>query len=65
MAGHPWLFGPLLLLLLASVVYGYVRTTRGWDPEPGPAAEPGPEPGPLTAPEIPGPRRPLGADATP
>lgn len=65
MAGHPWLFGPLLLLLLASVVYGYVRTTRGWDSEPGPAAEPGPEPGPLTAPEIPGPRRPLGADATP
>ncbi|MGG8409604.1 phosphatase PAP2 family protein [Streptomyces sp. 12297] len=31
MAGRPWLFGPLLVLATASVVYGYVRTTRQWD----------------------------------
>ncbi|MFE2047672.1 phosphatase PAP2 family protein [Streptomyces sp. NPDC059459] len=32
MAARPWLFGPLLLLAMASVVHGYVRTTRGWRP---------------------------------
>ncbi len=32
MARHPWVFGPLLLLSMASVVHGYVRTTRGWEP---------------------------------
>ncbi|MFJ8545289.1 phosphatase PAP2 family protein [Streptomyces sp. NPDC093586] len=42
MAGHPWLFGPLLLLLMASVIHGYVRTTRRWDPKAAPAPEPGP-----------------------
>jgi hypothetical protein len=31
MAEHPWVFGPLLLLATASVVYGYVRTTRVWE----------------------------------
>ncbi|WTQ61423.1 phosphatase PAP2 family protein [Streptomyces sp. NBC_00158] len=40
MAGHPWAFGPLLLLATASVVYGYVRTTRLWDRQPGPARVP-------------------------
>lgn len=33
MARHPWLAGPLLLLATASVIYGYVRTTRRWDRE--------------------------------
>ncbi|MEV6674074.1 phosphatase PAP2 family protein [Streptomyces sp. NPDC051162] len=48
MAEHPWVFGPLLILAMTSVIYGYVRTTRGWEPkapEPAPArrAEPQPE----------------------
>ncbi|UUU22308.1 phosphatase PAP2 family protein [Streptomyces sp. DSM 40750] len=30
MARHPWVFGPLLLLVMASVAYGYVRTDRLW-----------------------------------
>ncbi|MFJ9076300.1 phosphatase PAP2 family protein [Streptomyces sp. NPDC102278] len=40
MAGHPWVFGPLLLLATGSVVYGYVRTTRSWEREPAPARIP-------------------------
>ncbi|MFF8573091.1 phosphatase PAP2 family protein [Streptomyces sp. NPDC015408] len=32
MARHPLVFGPLLLLAMASVIHGYVRTTRGWQP---------------------------------
>ncbi|MEU5977768.1 phosphatase PAP2 family protein [Streptomyces sp. NPDC047315] len=43
MADHPWLFGPLLLLAMASVIYGYVRTTRRWEAEPAPAREAKPE----------------------
>jgi hypothetical protein len=42
MATHPWVFGPLLALVLASVVLHYVRTTRRWDLKP--AAEPPLEP---------------------
>ncbi|MFI8943594.1 phosphatase PAP2 family protein [Streptomyces syringium] len=33
MAEHPWVCGPLLLLALTSVIYGYVRTTRLWAPK--------------------------------
>ncbi|UYQ61878.1 phosphatase PAP2 family protein [Streptomyces peucetius] len=50
MAGQPWVFGPLLVLATASVVYGYVRTTKRWEREgasvhlPGPRREPQPEP---------------------
>ncbi|MET9825144.1 MULTISPECIES: phosphatase PAP2 family protein [unclassified Streptomyces] len=33
MAEHPWAAGPLLVLATASVVVGYVRTTRLWEPE--------------------------------
>ncbi|MBJ3805960.1 inositol phosphorylceramide synthase [Streptomyces flavofungini] len=33
MARHPWLFGPLLILAMSSVIYGYVRTTRMWEPK--------------------------------
>ncbi|MFJ3251542.1 phosphatase PAP2 family protein [Streptomyces sp. NPDC086771] len=49
MAGHPWVFGPLLILAIASVVYGYARTTRLWDRKaasvrlPEPRREPQPE----------------------
>jgi hypothetical protein len=32
MARHPWVFGPLLILAMASVVHGYARTTKGWEP---------------------------------
>ncbi|MFD7097533.1 DUF5933 domain-containing protein [Streptomyces xanthophaeus] len=31
MAAHPWVFGPLLMLSMASVIFGYVRTTRRWE----------------------------------
>ncbi|MGW2716624.1 phosphatase PAP2 family protein [Streptomyces sp. NPDC001492] len=46
MARLPWLFGPLLLLAMISVVHDYVRTTRAWEPTAAPARqlEPQPEP---------------------
>ena len=44
MARHPWVFGPLLLLAMASVVYGYVRTDRLWETEAAPARQPEPQP---------------------
>ncbi|MYR59542.1 inositol phosphorylceramide synthase, partial [Streptomyces sp. SID625] len=46
LAGQPWLFGPLLLLAMGSVILGYVRTMMLWDPEPAlvPRPEPQPEP---------------------
>lgn len=31
MAAYPWVFGPLLILAMTSVVYGYVRTTKRWE----------------------------------
>ncbi|MEV8531754.1 phosphatase PAP2 family protein [Streptomyces sp. NPDC051211] len=49
MAGHPWVFGPLVVLAMASVVYGYVRTTKLWERQaasvslPEPRREPQPE----------------------
>ncbi|MFD6187766.1 phosphatase PAP2 family protein [Streptomyces sp. NPDC060275] len=51
MAEHPWAAGPLLLLAMASVILGYLRTTRRWEakavparqPEPPRPAEPQPE----------------------
>ncbi|GAA2586312.1 phosphatase PAP2 family protein [Streptomyces lienomycini] len=43
MAEHPWAAGPLLVLATASVVVGYVRTTRLWEPEPAaPTGQPEP-----------------------
>ncbi|MDT0545523.1 phosphatase PAP2 family protein [Streptomyces sp. DSM 41529] len=47
MAEHPWVFGPLLMLAMGSVIYGYVRTTRLWDPTPAPARQPQPQPEPV------------------
>ncbi|GAA2716582.1 phosphatase PAP2 family protein [Streptomyces luteosporeus] len=50
MAEHPWVFGPLLLLAMGSVIYGYVRTTRRWEPnapEPAPVRRPEPQPEPV------------------
>ncbi|MEU3873467.1 phosphatase PAP2 family protein, partial [Streptomyces sp. NPDC029704] len=45
MAGNPWVFGPLVLLAMASVIYGYVRTTRQWEPQTAiPVRHPEPQP---------------------
>ncbi|WP_369243660.1 phosphatase PAP2 family protein [Streptomyces sp. R41] len=44
MAKHPWVFGPLLILAMTSVVHGYVRTTKLWDPNAAPAQQPEPQP---------------------
>jgi hypothetical protein len=40
MAEYRWVAGPLLLLLLASVIYGYVRTVARWEAQPEPAPQP-------------------------
>ncbi|MEV5238465.1 phosphatase PAP2 family protein [Streptomyces cinnamoneus] len=47
MARYPWVSGPLLLLAMTSVIYGYVRTTRLWEPKApkaAPARQPEPQP---------------------
>ncbi|MFI1445027.1 phosphatase PAP2 family protein [Streptomyces fructofermentans] len=44
MARHPWFYGPLLLLAMASVIQGYMRTTRARDAGPAPALQPEPQP---------------------
>ncbi|MEU2338678.1 phosphatase PAP2 family protein [Streptomyces sp. NPDC013172] len=46
MAEHPWLAGPLLVLAMASVVYGFVRTVAQWDPKPVPVPRPELQPEP-------------------
>ncbi|MBT2382887.1 phosphatase PAP2 family protein [Streptomyces sp. ISL-11] len=43
MGQHPWVFGPLLILAMTSVVYGYVRTTKLWEPKAAPARQPEPQ----------------------
>lgn len=47
MANHPWVFGPLLILAMASVIHGYVRTTERWEPKIVPARQPEPLPEPV------------------
>ncbi|MEU6068764.1 MULTISPECIES: phosphatase PAP2 family protein [Streptomyces] len=44
MAKHPLAFGPLLILAMTSVVYGYVRATKLWEPQAAPARQPGLQP---------------------
>ncbi|MEV0122198.1 phosphatase PAP2 family protein [Streptomyces sp. NPDC050703] len=44
MAGHPWAFGPLILLATASVIHCYVRTTRLWGPKAAPTGPAEPRP---------------------
>lgn len=44
MARHPWVFGPLLILAMTSVVRGYMRTTKLWDPQDAPVRRPEPQP---------------------
>ncbi|WP_345651255.1 phosphatase PAP2 family protein [Streptomyces siamensis] len=46
MAEHPGVFGPVLLLAMASVVYGYVRTTKLWEPKAAPVQQPELQPEP-------------------
>ncbi|MFB9397913.1 phosphatase PAP2 family protein [Streptomyces echinatus] len=46
MAEYPWMFGPLLILAMASVVYGYMRTTELWEPKAVPVPQPEPQPEP-------------------
>ncbi|KMS69976.1 membrane protein [Streptomyces viridochromogenes] len=40
MAAHPRVFGPLLVLAMTSVIYGYVRVTKLWEPKGAPARQP-------------------------
>ncbi|WP_373306581.1 phosphatase PAP2 family protein [Streptomyces mirabilis] len=44
MAKHPSVFGPLLILAMASVVHGYVQTAKLWDPKAARARQPEPQP---------------------
>ncbi|WP_370269247.1 phosphatase PAP2 family protein [Streptomyces sp. V4I8] len=44
MAEHPLVFGPLLLLAMASVILGFVRTTRLWEPKVPPIRQADPQP---------------------
>lgn len=44
MAEHPWVFGPLLILAMASVILGFVRTVRLWEPKPPLTPRPEPQP---------------------
>ncbi len=46
MAEHRWLSGPLLVLAMLSVIYGYVRTTGRWEPAPAAVPRPRTEPQP-------------------
>jgi hypothetical protein len=43
MAEHPWVFGPLLILAMASVVQCYVQTIKLWEPKAAPAQQPEPQ----------------------
>lgn len=40
MAEHPWVFGPLIMLAMVSVIDGYIRTTRRWEPACAPTRRP-------------------------
>ncbi|MEU6084157.1 phosphatase PAP2 family protein [Streptomyces sp. NPDC047108] len=46
MSKHPWVAGPLLILAMCSVILGYVRTTKQWEPKAVPMLKPEPEPQP-------------------
>ncbi|MFJ2263112.1 phosphatase PAP2 family protein [Streptomyces sp. NPDC087844] len=46
MARYPWIYGPLVVLAMASVIHGYVRTTTAWEPKPAPAPRLDPQPEP-------------------
>ncbi|MGW1006624.1 phosphatase PAP2 family protein [Streptomyces sp. NPDC002520] len=47
MAEHPWVFGPLLILAMTSVVCAYIWTTRQWEPKAAPLRQPEAQPEPV------------------
>ncbi|WP_053747490.1 phosphatase PAP2 family protein [Streptomyces sp. MMG1533] len=47
MARHPWVSGPLLVLAMSSVVYGYARTVAPWEPKSASARQRQPQPEPV------------------
>ncbi|MFF3740178.1 phosphatase PAP2 family protein [Streptomyces sp. NPDC002566] len=46
LAAYPAVSGPLLILAMTSVIYGYRRTTRLWEPSLPPTRRPEPQPEP-------------------
>ncbi|WP_344001761.1 phosphatase PAP2 family protein [Streptomyces thermocarboxydovorans] len=44
MSEHPWISGPLMILAMLSVIYGYLRLTASEKPEATPPVPPGPHP---------------------
>ncbi|MDQ0779351.1 hypothetical protein QF026_007817 [Streptomyces aurantiacus] len=50
MATYPWVFGPLLLLAMAAVVYGYAGTIAPREASTAPARQPKPQPDPQPEP---------------
>lgn len=44
LAGQPWVFGPLILLAMISVVDAYLRTTGEWEREQAPPGQTEPQP---------------------
>jgi hypothetical protein len=44
MAEYPWASGPLLVLLMTSVIHGYVRTTALWETTTAPERQREPRP---------------------
>ncbi|MFJ2770428.1 phosphatase PAP2 family protein [Streptomyces sp. NPDC087300] len=44
MADYPWVFGPLIILSMVSVIYGYMRVNRAWEPKTAPVLKPEPQP---------------------
>jgi hypothetical protein len=47
LAEHAWLSGPLLLAAMVSVIYGYVRNTKLWEPKAAPVRQPESQPEPV------------------
>ncbi|WP_254878353.1 phosphatase PAP2 family protein [Streptomyces sp. NA04227] len=52
MAEYPLVFGPLLVLAMASVIHRYVRTTRLWESEAAPTRQPERQPQPQPEPRL-------------
>lgn len=47
MAAHPWVFGPLVILAMVSVIYGYVRVNTAWELTAPTLRPPEPQPEPV------------------
>jgi hypothetical protein len=47
MATHPWMSGPLVIVAMLSVIYGYLRITNTWEPKAASALRPEPQPEPV------------------